>query len=449
MDQRIEKMISYAHGLTYEDLPDEVVVRAKELVLDTIGCALGAAQSPPAGIVRSVASRVTSSTPATVMISGTRTTPDMATFANGVMARYLDWNDGYFGLHGGGHPSDMLAPTLAAVEAVRGGGKEVILGLALGYEIQCGLADAGGMDVKIGGNQTLDGGMGAVVLGSRILGLNREQMAHAINLAIAACRPLGQQSRGQLSHWKEAHVANASRNGIFCAMMAAEGLTGPEFDFAEPTQLLPFGGEGRGFRIMEAGIKHFPAGYFSQSAIETMQELRPQVRRLEDIKAIRLQTFPNGFNAMGSDPSRWRPTNHETADHSLPFVMAVALMEGDLTTRHYDQEYYLRPDVRAVMDKITIRVGEECVQAWPDQSLNIVEVELQSGEVLGAQVGLPLGHHKHPMTDANLEHKFRPMAEEYGKLPSSQVDRLLNRIRHLEEVQDISEVLRLTVGPSN
>lgn len=446
MDDRIEKMIAYAQGLTYEDLPKEVVARAKHLILDTFGCALGSAPSPPARIVRSAAAAVTSATPATVMISGAKTSPDMAAFANGVMARYLDWNDGYFGAHGGGHPSDMLAPTLAAVEAAHGNGKDAILGMVLGYEIQCGVADAGGMDVKIGGNQTLDAAVGAVVLASRLLGLNQEQMTHAINLAIAACRPLGRQSRGQLSHWKEAHVANSSRNGVFFAMMAAEGLTGPEFDFEEPTKLLPFGGQGRDFRIMESGVKRFPAGYFSQSAIEAMQELRPKVRNLADIKEIRLQTFPNGFNAMGSDPSRWRPQTHETADHSLPFVMTMALMEGDVAIRQYDEEYFLRPNVREVMDKIKIRIGEECVKVWPEP-LNIVDIEMKSGQVLNARASFHLGHYKRVMTDADQERKFRPMAEKYAKLPKNQVNRLLDRLRNLEQVQDIGEVLALTVPP--
>ncbi|MBI2172507.1 MAG: MmgE/PrpD family protein [Chloroflexi bacterium] len=381
MDQRIEKMITYAQGLTYEDLPPEVVGRAKHLILDTIGCALGAAPGAPGRIVRAAAAKVTSATPATVMVSGSKTSPDMAAFANGVMARYLDWNDGYFGAHGGGHPSDMLAPTLAAVETTHGGGKEAILGFVLGYEAQCGMADAGGMDAKIGSNQTLDGAVGAVVLASRTLGLDKEQMRHAINLAMAACRPMGRQSRGQLSHWKEAHVPNSSRNGVFFAMMAAEGLTGPEFDFEEPTQWLPFGGDGRSFRIMESGVKRFPAGYFSQSAIEAMQELRPKVRNLADIK-----------------------------------------------------------------DKIKIRIGEENISVWPEP-LNNVDMEMNSGEVLNARVSYHLGHFKRLMSDADQERKFRPMAEEYAKLPKAQVDRLLDRLRHLEQVRDIGEVLALTVPP--
>lgn len=447
MDDRVEKMVGYAHSLTYEDLPVEVVSRTKHFILDTFGVALGAVPSLPGHIVRSAAAKVTSTTPATVIASGSKTSPDMAAFANGVMIRYQDWNDAYTPVRGTCHPSDMLAPTLAAAEAMQGSGKDAILGMVLGYEIQCGIQDAGGMDKSIGANQTLDGALGAVVLAGKLLGLDREQMTHATNMAISACRPLTRQNRGQLSHWKEAHVPNTSRNGVFYAMIASEGLTGPKFIFEEPTDLLPFGGEGRDFRIMEARVKHFPAGYFSQSAIEAMQELRPKVTNLADIKEIRLQTFPNGFNAMGSDPSRWRPANRETADHSLPFVMAVALMEGDLAIRHYDEEYFLRPDVIALMDKITIEVGQECVDAWPELPLNIVDVEMNSGEVLNTRVGFHLGHYKRLMSDAEQEQKFRPQAEQYASLPSSQADELLRRLRHLEDERSLSDLMALTVAP--
>ncbi|MEE8442230.1 MAG: MmgE/PrpD family protein [Dehalococcoidia bacterium] len=446
MDPLTDKLISYAQDLSYEDLPREVIDRAKHFILDAVGCALGAAPSPPGRIVRAVASRFTSATPATVMISGDKTSPDMAAFANGTMTRYLDWNDGYTS-NGTCHPSDMLAPALAATEAAGLDGKALILGLVLGYEVQCGLTDSNGLEREGGASQTINGAVASAVLAAKLMGLDKEKMSHAVNMAISACRTLGRQSPSQLSHWKEAHVANASRNALFCTLMAAEGLTGPDIIFEDPAELLPFGGKGRNFRIMESRVKHFPSGYFSQSAIEAAQEVRPKISRVSDIEEVRLQTFPSGFNAMGSNPSRWRPDNRETADHSLPFVLAMALMEGTLEIRHFDEEYFLKPDVTTLMDKIKISVGDECVQAWPEVPLNIVDVQMRSGEVHSARVGYHLGHFNNLMSDADQERKFRPMAEDYGKLPKEQVNRLLDQLRKFEQVQDIGQVLALTVPP--
>ena len=114
MDRILQHLSDYASELTYCDLPQEVIDRTKHIVVDTIGCALGAAQSPPAVIARAAASEVTSAAPATVLVSGQKTSPDLAAFVNGVMIRYLDYNDTYTSF-GTCHPSDLLAPVLAVV----------------------------------------------------------------------------------------------------------------------------------------------------------------------------------------------------------------------------------------------------------------------------------------------------------------------------------------------
>jgi len=126
--------------------------------------------------------------------------------------------------------------------------------------------------------------------------------------------------------------------------------------------------------------------------------------------------------------------------------MAVALMEGGVEVRHYDQIYYKRPEVRALMQKISVRIGEESVAAWPEVPLNIVDVELKSGKVLSTRVAFHLGHFKRLMTDQQQERKFRPLAEPL--LPKRQIDDLLACLRRLDEVERISELIALTVAPN-
>jgi 2-methylcitrate dehydratase len=192
-------------------------------------------------------------------------------------------------------------------------------------------------------------------------------------------------------------------------------------------------------------LKAFPSGYFSQSAIEAILNLRDQIPDLGDVKEIRLQTFPAGYEVMGSGEANWRPETRESADHSLPFVMAMALMEGNLEIRHYDQMYYKRADVRALMQKIKVRIGEEPVAAWPEVPLNIVDVELKSGKVLSTKVAYHLGHFQRFMSEAEQERKFRPLAEPL--LPGKQIDDLLACLRRLDEVEQIGELISLTVAP--
>jgi 2-methylcitrate dehydratase len=197
---------------------------------------------------------------------------------------------------------------------------------------------------------------------------------------------------------------------------------------------------------MKARLKAFPAGYFSQSAIEAILGLRSEITELDDIKEIRLQTCPAGYEVMGSGEANWRPETRESADHSLPFVMAVALMEGNVEIRHYDQLYFLRSEVRSLMQKIKVRIGEEPVAAWPDVPLNIVDVEMNSGKVLSTKVAYHLGHFKRFMTEEEQERKFRPLAEPL--LPKRQIDDLLACVRRLDDVGQISELISLTVVPN-
>jgi 2-methylcitrate dehydratase len=453
-DRILNHICDYALRLSYRDLPQEVIRRTKYIVMDTVGCALGGAESTPAKIARAAASEITSALPSTVLVSGEKTSPDLAAFTNGVMIRYLDFNDTYAGSPTC-HPSDLLAPVLAVVDVRNGDGKDVILGTVLGYEILCGLIEAGANERTGIWDQSTYGVIAAAVAAAKLFGHDKERMANAVSLAVSSHISLEQIRRGQISHWKGCALANASRNAVFCAMLAGKGMTGPEEIFEGKAgffnstgirfEIRPFADSADSFHIMKARLKAFPAGYFSQSAIEAILDLRSQILDLDDIKEIRLQTFPAGFEVMGSGEANWHPETRESADHSLPFVMAVALMEGNLEIRHYDQMYYKRSDVRALMQKIKVRIGAEPVAAWPEVPLNIVDVEMKSGKVLSTKVAYHLGHFKRLMTDEEQERKFRPLAEPL--LPKRQIDDLLAYLRRLDEVERISELISLTLAP--
>src|SRR3989442_8008511 len=176
MDQLTERLVEYAQVLSYEDLPPEVVEQTKRLILDTMGCALGAAPWQAPSVAR---------TPATVMVGGQQTSPDMAAFANGVMTRYLDYND-YCYTHGRGHPSDTIAPVLAAVEAARGDGKSVILGTVLAYDMLLGLSESASHGVSRGWGGASFQVIAAAAAASRLFGLTRAQMRQAIGIAVSS-----------------------------------------------------------------------------------------------------------------------------------------------------------------------------------------------------------------------------------------------------------------------
>jgi 2-methylcitrate dehydratase len=460
MDPVIEAIAAYAARVDYADLPAEVIERARHLVIDAVGCALGACDSPPVKVAMALAAEMQSSRPATIMVSGIRTTPDMAAFVNGSMIRYLDYNDTYTG-KGTVHPSDMLAVSLAATEYAGGDGKMLLLGVVLGYEILCSLTDNGAMQNSKGEaslwDQATYGVISAAAVAAKLLGLDQQQIGHAVSLAVSSHLSMGQIRTGQISHWKGCAVANACRNGMFCALLAARGMTGPAHVFDGPRgffastdcrfQMQPMGAESGGYKIMTARVKPYPAGYFSQSAIEAVLELRSQVPHADQVRHIRLETFPSGFRVMGSDPSRWFPETRESADHSLPFVMAMALMDGELKARHYDEERFRHDDVRALMAKIEIVVGEESVQAWPAVPLNVLHIELADGTRLQTRVAHHLGHYTRLMTDEQQEHKFRAMAQENAGLSPARTTELLLNLRALQDASGMAALMTLTRPP--
>src|SRR3954454_22423603 len=222
----VQQLSAYTSRLEFAHLPGEVVHQAKRVLIDTVGCALGGYWSEPARIARDIAATVRSSEAATLIGSGERTSLDLATFANGVMIRFLDFNDGYTSTGESGHPSDSIAAVLSTAELRRRSGREALTATVLAYEVFCRVCDE--VDLKpLGFDHVTVGGMASTAAAARLLGLSDSEITQAFNLSIAANVALYQTRIGNVSMWKGCAYANASRNAMFAAMLAARGMTGP------------------------------------------------------------------------------------------------------------------------------------------------------------------------------------------------------------------------------
>ena len=218
-----ERLAAYAHDLRYEDLDAATIERVKTLVIDTIGCGVGAWDERPVRICREVALSVAG--PATIIGTNRRTAIDLAAFANGAAFRYLDFNDTYVGRFAV-HPSDNIAACLAVAEAERASAKELIAAIVVAYEVNCRLVDA--LDISTRGWDPPVLGFPAVALAAgRLMKLSPDQLTHAVNLAINDHIPMAQTRVGALSDWKGLAAAEAGRNAVFAARLARAGLTGP------------------------------------------------------------------------------------------------------------------------------------------------------------------------------------------------------------------------------
>jgi len=447
-----ERLSRYAANLKYEDLPPDVIHEAKRRLIDSLGCAMGAYPSEPATIARKLASTVTSTTPATVVGTSTGTSPEMAAFANGVHFRYLDYNDTYLSKEPA-HPSDNLAAVLAVAESEGKSGKDVILATVLAYEIQCRMCDAASIRAR-GWDHVTYGAFSTSLAAGKLMGLGIDALTHAQGLAGVPNNAMRQTRVGMLSHWKGCAFANASRNGVFAALLAKHGMTGASEVFegsmgffnqvSGPFELPELGGiDGSGFMITKTYIKYFPAEYHSQSAIDAALVLRPQLDgpALETIRSITIETFNAAVEIIGGEPEKWRPTTRETADHSLPYCVAVALVDGAVTLSSFDDAHLGNEALIGLVQKIEVKANAELDKKYPDGIPNLIRIQTTDGRTLEHEVTYPRGHAGNPMTDAEVEAKFRSMAG--PTLAESTIVEALDRCWKLEEQTDIGELLRL------
>jgi len=448
-----EQLADYAVGLKFEDLPAPVVREVKRRVIDSVGCALGAWNAEPCAIARRVASAFTAGRGATLLGTRHRAPPDWAAFANGCLVRYLDYNDTYLSKEPA-HPSDNIPAALAIAEAEQADGRELLLAIALAYEVQCRLCDAASLRAR-GWDHVTYGAFSSALAAARLMRLETARTRHAVNIAGVASAALRQSRVGELSHWKGCAFANAARHGIFAALLAREGMTGPapifdgDMGFEKLLTGVPlrvrvekWANRGNGdFMILRTSIKFWPAEYHAQSAIEAALKLRPQIGETAQIESVRIESHGAAVDIIGSEPEKWRPTHRETADHSLPYLVAVTLADGELTERQFTAERLADPVLSALVQLVKVERHEELSARYPEATGNIVTVHLRRGRALSERVDYPRGHARNPLTDAEVETKFHALAD--PRLGRKRADAVLAWLWRLEEAGDSAALMPL------
>ncbi|HEU4753758.1 MAG TPA: MmgE/PrpD family protein [Armatimonadota bacterium] len=440
------RLAEYAASVRFEDLPAPVVHEVKRRVLDSLGCAWGAYGSDVGQIARAVATGSESRPGSSVLGLVHSAVPELAAFANGALVRYLDFNDTYLSLEPA-HPSDNIPACLAAAEAAGADGRALIAAIALAYEVQCRLCDAASIRARRWDHVTY-GCFSTALAAGKLLGLGVEALEQAVNLAGVNSAAMRQTRVGQLSMWKGCAFANAARNGVFAARLAALGMTGPEEIFEGPMGFFqqvsgPFELEiekwGPPRMIRETSIKFWPAEYHSQSAIDAALSVRQEVGDVSNIRKIEILSFDAAVDIIGSEPEKWHPTTRETADHSMPYCVAVALLDGQVGLAQFDEARILRPDVQELMQKITITRDADLTERYPEGIPNRLEIATWQGQTLTREVTHPRGHARNPMTDEEVSAKFRSLAR--CVLPEDRARAQEERVWALENQQP-AEILR-------
>jgi 2-methylcitrate dehydratase len=443
-----ETLAQYAINLKYEDLPPEVARTAKRIVLDTLGCAIGGYSAGPSQIAIKLASEVSAKPGATVLCRGIKTSPDHAVFANGVMIRYLDFNDGYISL-ASGHPSDTIGALLTPCELMGRSGRDLITATVLTYEVFTKIVDV--LDIgALGIDQSTVTGLAALVGAGKLMGLTQEQLVQAIGIFVGGNTAINQGRVGTLSNWKTYASAEACRKATFAIQLAQAGMTGPEQVFEgrdgffnvishKPFTLAKLG---ETYGIMHAFTKRFSLGQYAQTVAQAAVEARKFFKDPSEIQEVNIRVSHIAIRVMADSPDKWHPQTHETADHSMPYAAGVALMYGNVEDRYYEDPYLHDQRLLDLVSRVKIIPSEEADQHQKEFNLCDLEVVLKSGQRNSTRVDYHRGHYKNPMTDAEMEEKFRSLARR--QLPTDKVDNLLKHLRALEDMPKAGDLVEMT-----
>lgn len=453
MDPILDSLADYATTLSYRDLPPGIVPLAKQRLFDALGCAVGAYDCEPARIARALAGPPARGSQAGRIVgSKDLVAADAAGFANTCMIRNLDFNDT---LLPGGHPSDCSGALFAVAPLIGASGERLITAMVVAYETLIRLQECAKLRER-GWDQGFGIGVGTAAGLANLMGLTREAARHAISIMAVANVPMRATRAGQLSMWKGVATAYAVRNAVFSVQLASAGMTGPEAPFSGrhgladlitgPIELPPFGTSLEHFYLPRVKIKAWPVAHSMQSAIWAGIELRKRVPH-EQLASIDVQTFWHAWHESGSEPAKWDPTTKETADHSLPYILAWTLRHGGITQQAFLPESYLDPSIRPLMNIITVRVDEEIEKQMPKVVRMRVNARDRAGKSYEADIVNPPGHEDNPLSADDLAAKFVRQCEPL--LGRKKAAAALDLWENIEMAKDLNGALDAVAAPWN
>jgi 2-methylcitrate dehydratase len=285
---------------------------------------------------------------------------------------------------------------------------------------------------------------------ARLTKLDPEKTRHAVNIAGVACAAMRQARVGELSHWKGVAFANAARHGVYSALLARAGMTGPAPIFEgqmgfEKELGVSLGNVGEKFKgapamILNTSIKYWPAEYHSQSAIESALFLRKQIGSGVDVKSMTIESHDASVDIIGSEPEKWKPETRETADHSLPYITAIALIDGEVTNKQFEPERFMDPKIWKFLESVKVERNAELSAMYPGAVANIVHVDLADGRRLTKRVDYPLGHARNPLKDSEVEGKFNALV--VPALGENGAKKIIDLAWKLDEARSVDELLK-------
>lgn len=455
----VEQLAGFVNRAAYEQLSSTACSQLRICILDSLGCALGALAGEPVLLIRRHIEEF-GGAPLCTLIGGGRTAPDRAAFYNSALVRYLDFNDSFLAPGETCHPSDNTGSTLAAAEYAGRSGRDFLTALAVAYQVQCRLSEAAPVRDK-GFDHVTQGAYAAAAGVAKALGLSRVQTANAIAIAGTAFNALRVTRTGALSHWKGLAYPNTSFSAMHAAFLARAGITGPlevfegnkgfmeaiagRFEIDWATEDLE--------RVTRVILKKYNAEIHSQSAINGVLELKKEHSFAGvDVERVEIDTFDVAHRIIGGGEEGDKTVVHtkEQADHSLQYMVAVAILDGTLMPEQYCPERIRREDVQSLLRRVTIRVSPAFSRRFPNEMPCRLAVHLRNGQVLMREQNDYEGFHTRPMTWQTVVDKFERLSSDFATAALQR--QIVDAVADLDTIQvsDLTSLLaqaRTTSSP--
>jgi 2-methylcitrate dehydratase len=444
-----EQLAEFVVRASYGDLSKAARDQLKMRVIDSLGCAIGALQGDPIHPLRMQIKDFNGAGPCT-LIGGGQAAPDRAAFYNSALVRYLDFSDAYLAKGETCHPSDNLGAVLAAAEYANRSGQELLTALGLSYQVHCRLSDVAPVRAK-GFDHTTQGSYAVAAGVSKILGLDKIRTANAISICGAAFNALRVTRTGALSHWKGLASANTAFCCTHASFLAMRGITGPLEVFEGNKGFMdaiagPFEMDWSREdleRVTRTILKKYNAEIHSQSALEGILELKEaRAFRAEEVERIEIEIFEVAYHIIGGgeEGNKTLVRTKEEADHSLPYLVAVAILDDQVMPEQYRPDRLRRQDVQTLLQRVTVRPADDFSRRFPGEMPCRIVLTLRDGRRVAKEKRDYEGFQTRPMSWENAVKKFERLSAPY-------TDRALRReieeaVANLETIQ-VAELTRL------
>jgi 2-methylcitrate dehydratase len=443
----------WASSLEFGDLDPNTIHQAKRFLLDSLGCALGGSTQEDVRIALDVLFETAGNGKATVIATGAKLDVVSAALANALMIRVLDYNDIYW-QQDPCHPSDIIPAALAMAERGELSGRELLVGIILGHEIEMRLCEAAVPGIRERGwhHATLTAFASPIVAG-RMLRLSAEQIQDAIGISGARHVTLGAVTAGKLTNMKNTVDPLATQSGVLAALLAERGFTGPAHVLDGKEGLMQVLGPawklealtddlGESWRIARCGMKAFPTEALTHTPISALLDIiEAHDIQPEQVERIHIRSLARAADIL-ADASKYEPTSKETADHSLPYVIAAALVDRQVTPRQFEETRIADPRLRAQLRKVEVVADPEIERLFPQLQRTVVTVDMTDGRTFTRQLDYPKGDARNPLSDAEIEAKFEALATPV--MSRTAQSRLIDMVWRLDSVADVTDLMNNT-----